>query len=86
MKSSPYHYNWLWKILYHLQIGIGTIYERANKLYYIKQHFLQGVMFNTSLVLISILRSTMNDILSKFHSVTKVWSLLIYIVSLRIIQ
>ena len=53
---------------------------------YIKQHFLQGVMFNITLVLISILRSTVNDILSKFHSLSKVWSLLIYIVSLRIIQ
>ena len=42
---------------------------------YIKQHFLQGVMFKISLVLISILRSTINDILSKFHSLTKVWSL-----------
>ena len=38
---------------------------------YIKQHSLQGVMFNISLVLISILRSTINDILSKFHSLTK---------------
>ena len=37
-------------------------------------------MFNISLVLISILRSTINDILSKLHSLTKVWSLLIYIV------
>ena len=46
---------------------------------YIKQHSLQGVMFNISLVLISILRSTINDILSKFHSLTKVLSLLIYI-------
>ena len=35
---------------------------------YIKQHSLQGVMFNISLVLISILKSTINDILSKFHS------------------
>ena len=52
---------------------------------YINQHLIQGVMFNISLVLISILRSTINDILSKFHSLTKVWSLLIYIVSLRII-
>ena len=49
---------------------------------YIKQHSLQGVMFNISLVLISILRSTINDILSKFHSLTKVLSLLIYIVSI----
>ena len=30
---------------------------------YIKQHSLQGVMFNISLVLISILRSTINDII-----------------------
>ena len=36
---------------------------------YIKQHFLQGVMFNMSLVLISIL--SINDILTKFHSLTK---------------
>ena len=41
-------------------------------------------MFNITLALISILRSTINDILSKFHSLTKVWSLLINIVSLRI--
>ena len=34
-------------------------------------------MFNISLVLISILKSTINDILSKFLSLTKVWSLLI---------
>ena len=46
---------------------------------YTKQHSLQGVMFNISLVLISILKSTINDILSKFHSLTKVLSLLIYI-------
>ena len=45
---------------------------------YIKQHFLQGVMFSISLVLISILRSTINDILAKFHSLTKVCSLLLY--------
>ena len=61
---------------------VGLI-EQTN---YIKQHSLQGVMFNISLVLISILRSTINDILSKFHSLTKVLSLLIYIVSSGIIQ
>ena len=61
----------------------GENLEQTN---YIKQHSLQGVMFNISLVLISILRSTINDILSKFHSLTKVLSLLIYIVSSRIIQ
>ena len=53
---------------------------------YIKQHSLQGVMFNISLVLISILRSAINDILSKFHTLTKILSLLISIVSSRIIQ
>ena len=37
----------------------------------IKQHFLQGVIFITSLVLILILRSSINAILSKFHSLTK---------------
>ena len=52
---------------------------------YIKQHSLQGVMFNISIVLISILRSTINDILLKFNSLTKVWSSLIYKASLRII-
>ena len=59
------------------------IIEQTN---YIKQHSLQGVMFNISSVLISILRSTINYILSKFHSLTKVLNLLIYIVSSRIIQ
>ena len=33
-----------------------------------KQHFLQGVMFNISLVLISILRSTINDISNNFSA------------------
>ena len=36
-------------------------------------------MISISLVLLLILRSAINDILSKFHSLTKVWSLLIYI-------
>ena len=48
---------------------MNFIIEQTN---YIKQHFLQGVMFNISLVLISILRSTINDFLSKLHSLTKV--------------
>ena len=39
-------------------------------------------MFNISLVLISILSATINDILSKFHSFTKVWSLSICMVFL----
>ena len=38
---------------------INFMIEQTN---YIKQHFLQGVMFKISLVLISILRSTINDI------------------------
>ena len=69
-------------VIYSKRLINFTI-EQTN---YIMQHFLQGVMFNLSLVLISVLRSTINDILSKFHSLTKVWSLLIYIVSLRMIK
>ena len=82
----------LFSFLSSLPISVLRNLElEANKLMieqtnYIKQHSLQGVMFNISLVLISILRSTINDILSKFHSLTKVLSLLIYIVSSRIIQ
>ena len=38
---------------------------------YIKQHFLQGVIFNIFLVLISIVRSTINDILSKIPFINK---------------
>ena len=71
-------------VLRNLELEANKLYDRAKN--YIKQHSLQGVMFNISLVLISILRSTINDILSKFHSLTKVLSLLIYIVSSRIIQ
>ena len=84
-----------WHGLFSFLISLPTSVLRnleleANKLLieqtnYIKQHSLQGVMFNISLVLISILRSTINDILSKFHSLTKVLSLLINIVSSRII-
>ena len=71
-------------VLRNLELEANKLYDRANKVY-IKQHFLQGVTFSIPLVLISILRSTINDILPKFHSLTKVWSLLIYILSLRII-
>ena len=53
-----------------LQLEANTFYDRANKLY--KAAHLKGVMFNISLVLISILRSTIIDILSKFHLLTKV--------------
>ena len=82
----------LFSFLSSLPISVLRNLElEANKLKieltnYIKQHSSQGVMFNISLVLISILRSTINDILSKFHSLTKGLSLLIYIVSSRIIQ
>ena len=48
-------------VLLNLELDANKLYDRANN--YIKQHFLQGVMFNISLVLISILRSTINDML-----------------------
>ena len=69
-------------VLRNLELEANKLYDRANKLK--KQHSSQGVMFNVSLVLILILRSTINDILLKSHSLTKVLSLLIYIVSSRI--
>ena len=69
-------------VLCNLELEAITFYNRANKLY---KALLQGVMFNIFVVLTSTLRSTINNILSKFHSLTKVSSLLIYIVSLRII-
>ena len=71
-------------VLRNLELEANKLYDRANKLY--KAALLTRCLFNISLVLISILRSTINDILSKFHSLTKVLSLLIYIVSSRIIQ
>ena len=70
-------------ILRNIELEANKLYDRAKN--YIKQHVLQGVMFNISLVLISIVRSTINDILSNFHSLTNVLNLLIYIVSSRII-
>ena len=42
-------------------------------------------MFGISIVLILILGSAMGDVLSEFHSLTGVWSLLINMVSLGII-
>ena len=48
-------------------------------------HLSRGNVFGISMVLISILRSTMDDVLSEFHSLTKVWSLMVCIVSLGII-
>ena len=71
-------------VLRNLELEANKLYDRANN--YIKQHSLLGVMFNIALVLISILRSTINDILSKFHSLTKVLSLLNDIVSSKIFQ
>ena len=56
-------------VLRYLELEANKFYDRANNLY--KQHFLQGVMFNISLVLISILRSPINEILSKFPSINK---------------
>ena len=71
-------------VLRNLASEANKLYNKANKLYnaalltrrYV-QHFL---------VLISILGSTINDILSKFHSLTQVWSLSIFKVSLKIYQ
>ena len=48
-------------VLLNLELDANKLYDRANN--YIKQHFLQGVMFNISLVLISILRPAINDML-----------------------
>ena len=60
LSSSPI------SVLCHLELEAKSFtIEQTNN---IKQHFLQGVMFNISIVLISILRSTISDILSKFHS------------------
>ena len=56
-------------VLHNLELEANKIsIEQTN---YIKQHFLQGVMFNISLVLILILISTINNILSKFHSLQR---------------
>ena len=69
--------------LRNLELEANKLYDRANKLYkaalltrcYV-QHFLSPLL---------ILRSTINDILSKFHSLKKVLSLLIYMESSKII-
>ena len=71
-------------VLRNLELEANKLYDRANKLF--KAALLTRCYVQHFLVLISILRSTINDILSKFHSLTKVLSLLIYIVSSRIIQ
>ena len=47
-------------VLSNLELEANKLYNRAKNS--IKQHFLRGVLFNISLVLISILRSTINDI------------------------
>ena len=69
-------------VLRNLELGANKLYNRANKLY--KAALLTRCYVQHFFDLISILMSTINGILSKFHSLTKVWSLLIYIVSLRI--
>ena len=71
-------------VLRNIELEANKLYDRANKLY--KAAHLTRCYVQHSLVLISILRSTINVILSKFHSLTKVLSLLIYIVSSSIIQ
>ena len=58
-------------VLRNLELDANKLYDSANRLY---KAALLIVMFNSSLALISILRSTINDISSKFHSLTKVWS------------
>ena len=68
--------------LHNLELEANKLYDRAKKLY--KAALLTRCY--VMLILILILRSTINDILRKFHSLIKVWSLLIYIVSLGIIQ
>ena len=55
-------------VLRNLGLEADKLYDRANKL----NKVAQGAMFNISLVLIPILRSTINDILSKFYSLTNV--------------
>ena len=60
-------------VLRNLELEL-ELYDRASKLYKAAL-LIQGVMFNISLVFISILRSIINGILSKFHSLTKVLSL-----------
>ena len=57
-----------WGCLQFAILEANKLYDRAN---YIKQHFLQGVMFNISLLLISILRSTVKDILSNIPFINK---------------
>ena len=70
-------------VLRNFELEANRLYDRANKLY--KTALLTRCYAKHFLVIISILRSTITDILSKFHLLTRVWSLLICIVSLRII-
>ena len=67
-----------------ISVSRNLVLDTIEQTNYIKQHSVHGVMFNISLVLISILRSTIKDFISKFDSLTKVLSLMIYIVSSRI--
>ena len=50
---------------------------------YTMQPFRLDVMFNIPLVLISIPKSSINDILTKINSLTNVWNLWICILSLK---
>ena len=70
-------------VLRNLELEANKLYNRANKLYKAAfltrcyaQHFLSAYIDS---------ESTITDILSKYHSLTKVWRILIYIVSLKII-
>ena len=66
-----------------LELEANTLYNRANTFY--KAAFLTRCYIQHFLVLISILMSDISDSLSKFHSLTKVLSLLIYKVSIRVL-
>ena len=61
-------------VLRSLELVANKFYDRATKLY--KAALLTRCYVQHPLVLISILRSTINHILSKFLSLTKIWSLL----------
>ena len=60
-------------VLRNLEFEANKLYDRANKL--CKTVLFTRCYVKQFLVLILILRSTINDILSKFHLSTKVWSI-----------
>ena len=59
-------------VLRNLELEANKLYDIANRLY--KAALLTRCYVQHFLVPISILRSTIKDILSKFHSLKKVWS------------